>query len=80
MSPGKVVARFEIPYRGCLANDGTLCGELPAFGADTELLRDLYRMMVRARTFDTKAVNLQRTGKLGTYPSCLCLLYTSRCV
>ena len=28
-------------------------------------------MMVLARTFDTKAVNLQRTGKLGTYPSCL---------
>ena len=27
--------------------------------------------MVRARMFDTKAVNLQRTGKLGTYPSCL---------
>jgi len=31
----------------------------------------MYRMMVRARAFDTKAVNLQRTGKLGTYPSCL---------
>ena len=71
MSADQVVARFEIPYRSCLANDGTLCAELGAFGADTELLRDLYRMMVRARTFDTKAVNLQRTGKLGTYPSCL---------
>lgn len=31
----------------------------------------MYRMMVRARAFDNKAVNLQRTGKLGTYPSCL---------
>lgn len=27
--------------------------------------------MVRTRVFDAKAVNLQRTGKLGTYASCL---------
>ena len=71
MSSGKVVAGFEIHYRGCLASDGTLCGPLPAFAGDPELLRQLYRAMVRARVFDTKAVNLQRTGKLGTYPSCL---------
>lgn len=62
---------FDIPYRGCLASDGTLCGPLPAFAADAELLRQLYRAMVQARVFDTKAINLQRTGKLGTYPSCL---------
>jgi 2-oxoisovalerate dehydrogenase E1 component alpha subunit len=71
MTSGKVVAGFEIAYRGCLASDGTLCGPLPAFASDTQLLRQLYRAMVRARVFDTKAVNLQRTGKLGTYPSCL---------
>ncbi|HEY6453239.1 MAG TPA: pyruvate dehydrogenase (acetyl-transferring) E1 component subunit alpha [Steroidobacteraceae bacterium] len=71
MSGDAVVARFEIPYRGCLARDGALCGPLPAFAADVELLQRLYRVMVRARVFDAKAVNLQRTGKLGTYPSCL---------
>jgi pyruvate dehydrogenase E1 component alpha subunit len=71
MSSGNVVARFEIEYRGCLASDGTLCGPLPDFAADGALLVQLYRAMVRARVFDTKAVNLQRTGKLGTYPSCL---------
>jgi 2-oxoisovalerate dehydrogenase E1 component alpha subunit len=71
MTSGKVVAGFEIAYRGCLASDGTLCGPLPAFASDTQLLQQLYRAMVRARVFDTKAVNLQRTGKLGTYPSCL---------
>ena len=27
--------------------------------------------MLFVRTFDTKAVALQRTGKLGTYASCL---------
>jgi pyruvate dehydrogenase E1 component alpha subunit len=67
----QVVARFEIPYRACLGRDGVPLGALPDFATDTELLRAMYRMMVRARTFDTKAVNLQRTGKLGTYPSCL---------
>jgi 2-oxoisovalerate dehydrogenase E1 component alpha subunit len=71
MSRDAIVARFEIPYRGCLASDGTLCGPLPGFAEDSALLQRLYRVMVRARMFDAKAVNLQRTGKLGTYPSCL---------
>ena len=30
---------------------------------------DLYKDMVLTRTYDNKAVALQRTGKLGTYPS-----------
>jgi pyruvate dehydrogenase E1 component alpha subunit len=71
MNPGTVVARFEIPYRACLAADGSVCGPLPAFAGDPEPVRALYRAMVRARAFDAKAMNLQRTGQLGTYPSCL---------
>src|SRR5215469_11263401 len=70
-SPSRVVARFEIPYRACLDVEGRCIGPLPSFVADAESLRRMYRTMVRARTFDAKAVNLQRTGKLGTYPSCL---------
>ena len=31
----------------------------------------MYRLMTLVRAFDTKAVNLQRTGKLGTSASCL---------
>ena len=31
----------------------------------------MYQPMTLVRTFDTKAVNLQRTGKLGTYAPCL---------
>jgi pyruvate dehydrogenase E1 component alpha subunit len=31
----------------------------------------MFGAMLRARTFDAKAINLQRTGKLGTYASCL---------
>jgi 2-oxoisovalerate dehydrogenase E1 component alpha subunit len=71
MAGSQVIARFEIPFRACLGADGTPCGKLPGFVEDTELLRRMYDMMVRARAFDTKAINLQRTGKLGTYPSCL---------
>jgi 2-oxoisovalerate dehydrogenase E1 component alpha subunit len=71
MSDQQVVARFEIPYRACLDIDGNALGPLPKFVEDVDLLRRMYQMMVRARTFDAKAVNLQRTGKLGTYPSCL---------
>src|ERR1700723_3455742 len=67
----RVVARFEIPYRACLDVEGRCLGPPPSFVADTDSLRRMYRTMVRARTFDAKAVNLQRTGKLGTYPSCL---------
>jgi 2-oxoisovalerate dehydrogenase E1 component alpha subunit len=71
MSEQKIVAQFEIPYRACLDADGMALGTLPPWVEDGELLRRMYRMMARARAFDTKAVNLQRTGKLGTYPSCL---------
>ncbi len=71
MSANAVAARFEIPYRACLDQDGTPIGPLPQFAHDDALLVRMYRMMMRARAFDAKAVNLQRTGKLGTYPSCL---------
>jgi pyruvate dehydrogenase E1 component alpha subunit len=71
MTSSAVAARFEIPYRACLDDQGKLIGPPPECASDTQLLQRMYRMMVRARTFDAKAVNLQRTGKLGTYPSCL---------
>ena len=67
----RVVARFEIPFRACLGEDGKPLGRLPRFVEDADSLRRMYQMMVRARAFDAKAINLQRTGKLGTYPSCL---------
>jgi pyruvate dehydrogenase E1 component alpha subunit len=70
-SGARIAAQFKIPYRACLDSAGRPVGPLPEFVADSELLQRMYRMMVRARAFDAKAVNLQRTGKLGTYPSCL---------
>lgn len=62
-----VIARFEVRRRACLAPDGTPVGTLPDFAADTALLADLLRGMVLTRSFDRKAVSLQRTGRLGTY-------------
>src|SRR5512145_104033 len=62
-----VIARFKVHRRACLAPDGTVLGKLPDFAADIESLRALYRAMVLTRTFDLKAVALQRTGRLGTY-------------
>ena len=66
-----VVARFEIEHHGVVAPDGTVRGELPAFARDRATLVSLYRWMVLTRSFDAKAVALQRTGRLGTYASSL---------
>jgi pyruvate dehydrogenase E1 component alpha subunit len=65
------VASFEIGCTACLDAQGNPIGPLPPFAGDGETLRELYRAMVRARTFDAKAIALQRTGRLGTYASCL---------
>ena len=69
--PGErtVIATFEVALTRCLDRDGTPIGELPDFAASDVELSSMYRAMVRARTFDAKAVALQRTGRLGTYAS-----------
>ena len=71
MSGGPIVASFEIQYLQLLDAEGRLTGPLPPLADQPQEWLAMYRMMVRARLFDAKAVNLQRTGKLGTYPSCL---------
>lgn len=67
MNVTSVVARFEIPYTQILNDKGELCDELPSFAQDKIRLLNLYRIMVRTRLFDKKAIALQRTGKMGTY-------------
>ena len=67
----EVVARFEIRYRRFLDPKGNAVRPLPDFAADRAELIALYRAMVLARAFDAKAVALQRTGRLGTFPSAL---------
>jgi 2-oxoisovalerate dehydrogenase E1 component alpha subunit len=72
----KTVAEFSIPYlqlldpQGRLV-EGTTQADLPAFAHSNDEIIRLYRTMTLARVFDAKAVNLQRTGKLGTYAPCV---------
>lgn len=66
------VASFEIEYRQYIGPDGKPTRkDLPRFARSGDTLVDLYKQMVLVRTFDSKSVALQRTGKLGTYASCL---------
>src|SRR5438132_1209172 len=67
----ELVARFEIRYSRYLDPKGNAVRPLPDFAADPAELAALYRGMVLARAFDAKAVALQRTGRLGTFPSAL---------
>ncbi len=67
-----VVASFQIDYLQYLGPDGQLVrDDLPEFARDRSNLVALFKEMLKVRAFDSKAVNLQRTGKLGTYASCL---------
>jgi len=68
-----IVASFEIEFLQYLDPSGTLAGEgeTPAFARDVRELVELYKLMSFVRVFDGKAIALQRTGKLGTYASCL---------
>jgi pyruvate dehydrogenase E1 component alpha subunit len=45
--------------------------DVPELATDFAELTRLYHLMVKTRVFDKKAIALQRTGKLGTYASCL---------
>jgi len=67
----ETIADFAIQYSQFLDPDGKPSPDFPEFAKDPGELIDLYRRMTETRVFDTKAVNLQRTGKLGTYASCL---------
>lgn len=65
----KIVDRFEIRYYQYLNEQSVLADEVPGLAEDTETLVKLYRLMSLVRVMDVKAIALQRTGKLGTYPS-----------
>ncbi|MGD9592893.1 MAG: pyruvate dehydrogenase (acetyl-transferring) E1 component subunit alpha [Candidatus Berkiella sp.] len=66
-----IVAHFDIPYFRYLNPQGEVEQEVPPFAQDEKTVVALYRMMMLTRLFDKKAIALQRTGKLGTYPATL---------
>jgi len=65
------VAEFKVEYRQTLDPTGGIVAPLPAFAGDMQEVLRMYRAMTQQRLFDAKAVNLQRTGQLGTYASSL---------
>jgi 2-oxoisovalerate dehydrogenase E1 component alpha subunit len=66
-----IVATFEIGYTQFVDPQGEPTQPLPPFAKEPAALIALYRAMVLARTFDAKAIALQRTGKIGTFASAL---------
>ena len=67
-----IAARFEIEYLQYIDPTGKPVGkDLPAVAKDGKRLVELFKQMLFVRVFDTKAIALQRTGKLGTYAACL---------
>jgi pyruvate dehydrogenase E1 component alpha subunit len=67
----EIMAEFVIRRCRFIDPEGHCSGTLPEFARDPRALVPLYRHMVLTRTFDTKAIALQRTGRLGTYASSL---------
>jgi len=66
----------EIPFIQLLNAEGELITSdgsdiTPDIANDFDRLRDYYQHMVLIRNLDQKIVALQRTGQMGTYPSCL---------
>jgi 2-oxoisovalerate dehydrogenase E1 component subunit alpha len=67
-----IVERFEISHRRLLDPAGRPVGDgVPALLGSPEAMCERLRAMVRTRLFDTRAVELQRAGQLGTYASSL---------
>ena len=66
-----MITSLQIELVRYLGPDGEALAPLPEFARDPAALVPLYRAMVLTRTFDAKAIALQRTGKLGTFASSL---------
>lgn len=62
------MTHVEIPLLRYLDEEGRPVADLPTW-LDKALARTFYRNMVVVRSYDKKAIALQRTGKLGTFPS-----------
>jgi len=66
-----IAAEFTVTSTRFLDPSSAAVAPLPEFARDPAALIALYRAMVLTRTFDAKAIALQRTGRLGTYASSL---------
>jgi pyruvate dehydrogenase E1 component alpha subunit len=62
---------YQVSFTQFLKADGCLKTPLPEQLSSKEEMLRAYETMVLTRAFDHKAIALQRTGKMGTYPSVL---------
>jgi pyruvate dehydrogenase E1 component alpha subunit len=70
VTTGQPVASFDVSYSQWLRADGTLADDAPRDRLpDADTLTRIFTTALRTRAFDSKAINLQRTGRLGTYGS-----------
>jgi 2-oxoisovalerate dehydrogenase E1 component alpha subunit len=67
----QTIAQFSVTYQQFMDEQANLLQPLPPAVKNSDTLVNLYKHMLFTRTFDAKAVALQRTGKMGTYPSSL---------
>lgn len=68
--PEELLASFEVKRLGVLDEHGNVDEALMPSLSEAEIRR-IYETMVLARTFDERALALQREGRLGTYPPIL---------
>ena len=68
--PEQIVESFQVKRLDILDQKGNEDGALVPSLTDDQLKR-MYELLVLSRTFDQRALNLQREGRLGTYPSFL---------
>ena len=62
------IAEFKVDYLQYLDEHSNVTQPFPS-GITNDTLIALYKHMVLVRLFDNKAINLQRTGSMGTYPA-----------
>jgi pyruvate dehydrogenase E1 component alpha subunit len=68
--PEKVLESYSVKRLDVLGEDGNVDESLMPSLSD-EQVRKMYEMLVFARTFDQRALSLQREGRIGTYASIL---------
>lgn len=61
----------DFPVVGFLDSEGRLAAHTPLAQRSPELWWQCWTHISLTRRFDQRAINLQRTGRLGTYASCL---------
>ena len=67
--PKKQIAKFSVPYLQILDENAKVDAKLaPDLGEERAV--EMYRWMRLARALDERMLNLQRQGRLGTFPPC----------